>query len=200
LIEKISKILSFDLLLSISFVTDKDLLLGALQEKGFSFSKEKGKEQKLTFWTTDRFGKRWLIGSIVLKRQQERLEITGFFIDSLERIIALLLERGNGTIPFIFCPEQVRLLPLKKEVIPYAREIQEALKQRGIASFLSIEEEVLGKRIAEALRERIPYCIVVGESEMRNREVAFRNRDSEQRMPLVDFLKKVESLNAWNRY
>ena len=56
----------------------------------------------------------------------------------LERFFGILIEHYAGAFPFWLAPEQVRVLPLTDEVIPYAEEVLAQLSLRGCACRSSI--------------------------------------------------------------
>lgn len=94
---------------------------------------------------------------------------------SLERFIALLLEESEGALPFLFAPEQVRVLSVGVKQEGYAAQVCETLRKAGFrASFDSRREEKLGMRLHEGLKEKIPYLAVIGEREEQQKLVTVR--------------------------
>jgi threonyl-tRNA synthetase len=64
-------------------------------------------------------------------------------------------------------PEQVRVIGFKKKQIQH---VVSTLNKEGIRVGIDLSEENLSKRMHHALRERVPYSIVLGD-----REIELRN-------------------------
>jgi len=63
----------------------------------------------------------------------------------------------------------------------------------GCRISLDASSKNLSKKISEALRERIPYCMVIGEREAKLGTITFREypRESHQELSWRDFFKKI---------
>ena len=51
---------------------------------------------------------------------------------SLDRFIALLVERYEGVLPFWLTPEQVRVIAIGEANHAYADQVSESLQQKGL--------------------------------------------------------------------
>lgn len=89
---------------------------------------------------------------------------------SLEKWILHLIDHTEGKLPFWLAPEQVRICPLKQDPEPFKAQL-EAL---GFRVFVEGSEKKLGEKIHDALRERVPYIIVLGEKEQKLKKVSVR--------------------------
>ena len=96
---------------------------------------------------------------------------------SLERFMAIMIEHFAGAFPFWLSPEQVRIVPVAKAHIEYAHTLKYALE--AIAMRVSVDEsdDSLGKKIRNARREKVPYTLVVGEKEIKNKTATVESRD-----------------------
>ncbi len=89
---------------------------------------------------------------------------------SLEKWILNLLDHTQGNLPFWLAPEQVRICPLKQDPGP----LKAQLSALGLRAAVEESEKKLGEKIHDALRERIPYIIVLGEKEQKLNKVSVR--------------------------
>jgi threonyl-tRNA synthetase len=92
-----------------------------------------------------------------------------------ERFVAFLLEHYAGAFPAWLAPVQARVLPVGEKFEKYAAEVLEELIAAGVRAETGPADETLGKRIRHAETEKIPYVLVVGEKEEKNRSVSVRH-------------------------
>jgi len=93
-----------------------------------------------------------------------------------ERFIAFLIEHYAGAWPVWLAPVQVKLLPVSDKFNKYAQEVKEKLEKTDIRVELDDSAETLGKKIRNGEQEKAPYLLVIGEKEVKNKEVAVRKR------------------------
>jgi len=86
-------------------------------------------------------------------------------LGSLERFIALYVERTGGDFPLWLAPVQARVLPIAERHLEYARHVHEALLRVGVRSELDERSDTLGFKIREAELHKIPVMLVVGDQE-----------------------------------
>jgi len=95
---------------------------------------------------------------------------------SLERFLGVLIEHYAGALPFWLSPEQIWILPISKKHISYAQEI--ALQLANFRVKIKHADETLNKKIREAEIQKIPYLIIVGDKEIKNKTINIRSRDT----------------------
>ena len=95
---------------------------------------------------------------------------------SLERFFGIMTENYAGDFPFWLAPEQIRLLPVTDEVMPYAEQLLEQLKAAGIRATLDHSGERLGKLIRNGEQMKIPLLAVIGAKEAETGAVSLRSR------------------------
>jgi hypothetical protein len=119
--------------------------------------------------------------------------VTGTLLGSWERALAIAAQK-NGGIPFTCVEEQVRIFVLHADLRGYADGVRKNLENEGLRVQISDENGPLKGRIHNAIRERIPYLIVVGPKEKESEKISWRKCDSEEeKMTSVDeFLNKVK--------
>ncbi len=123
-------------------------------------------------------------------------------LGGIERYIYMVLDTAaqiqlNGKTPYIptwLSPIQVRIIPIKKEYLDYAKSIAEKLLAKGIRVDIDDREESLGKRIRDAGREWIPYIVVIGEREIKSNtiNVRFRKTNDQKIMSVDELVKTVD--------
>lgn len=98
---------------------------------------------------------------------------------SFERFMGILLEHYAGALPFWLSPEQIWILPVSKKHNKYGSEIQKKLI--NFRTKLLDSSETLGKKIREGEIQKIPYLLIVGDKEQKNKSVNIRERNKKAR-------------------
>ena len=96
---------------------------------------------------------------------------------SLERFLAVIIEHFAGAFPLWLSPVQVLVLPIGEHHVEYAKEVSESLKTKDIRVELDESTETLGKKIRNAKLGKVPYYLVIGDEEIKNKEVTLESRD-----------------------
>jgi len=96
-------------------------------------------------------------------------------LGSHERFIAFLIEHFAGAFPLWLSPVQIEIINVGANQKKYAEEISKILKLEEFRVRLGNENLTVGKKIREAEMNKIPYIIVVGETEQKNRTVNIRH-------------------------
>ncbi len=97
---------------------------------------------------------------------------------SLERFLAILIEHFAGTFPAWLAPVQTQIIPVASDSHgQYAREVAAELNEAGIRVEVSDGDDSLGKRIRQAKIEKVPYLLVLGDTERQNQTVKVESRD-----------------------
>ena len=84
---------------------------------------------------------------------------------SIERFFGVLTEHYAGAFPTWLAPEQVRVLPVAAAHNDYAESVVAQLRSAGFRVDIDYADEPLGKRIRTAKTTKIPYVLVVGDSD-----------------------------------
>jgi threonyl-tRNA synthetase len=77
------------------------------------------------------------------------------------------------------------VIPVGERFADYADEVTAALQQAGFRAERDPSNEKLGHKIRVAQLEKIPYMLVVGEREQRDRTVAARERTGKSQAPMA---------------
>ena len=189
-------------------------LEGALKKMGRDYKINPGDGAfygpKLDFKIKDAIGRTWQCGTIQLDfNLPERFDINYIGEDgekhrpvmvhrvvygSIERFIGILIEHYAGAFPMWLAPTQVKILTINEDVVPYAKELKEALENMDLRVELDDRAESIGYKIREANgKYKIPMQLIIGKNEAENREVNIRRFGSTEQtsMKLDDFLKYV---------
>jgi len=196
------------------WLKSEETLREVLKETGEDFYEAKGEAAfygpKLDVMAVNVFGKEDAISTVQVDfNLPERFDISYIdkngdkkrpfvihraLIGSFERFFAFLIEFYAGKFPVWFAPIQVGILPVSDKFTKYGKKAQKELAAKEIRVEMFDSDDSLGKRIAEATKQKIPYLLVVGEKEEKDETVAVREREGKKQetMPLKDFTEKVE--------
>jgi threonyl-tRNA synthetase len=209
---KIPKILGFEfeIVLSVSSegsqrARSKGLTLfrQALDRTGIAYTVEKdyrvGILTSIDVRIADALGRRWTgpflsIPEAAMPVGKGSMLIRSAF-GSLERMVALLLEKNMGWLPLCLAPEQVRVLVATGKSGSYARQVCEGLRSQGFRAAIEGSEGALKARLYKAIEEKVPYVILLGEREERARTLTLRahGESKEQSLSLDEFCMRLKS-------
>ncbi len=169
-------------------------IINAAEAKELDFVIEKGEAAfygpKLDFMIKDALGRSWQLGTIQVDYNlPERFELTYKGSDneehrpvmihrapfgSMERFIALLLEHTGGNFPLWLIPEQAIVLPVSEKHEKYAEKVLNSLENNEIRALIDNRNETVGKKIREAEMNKIPFMLIVGDSEEKDKTISVR--------------------------
>ena len=114
-------------------------------------------------------------------------------LGSLDRFAAFLIEETKGNLPVWLNPVQVKILTVSEKNIDYARKIEAKLHLNRIRVNVDFSNESVGKKIRNAVLEKSPYILVLGDKEMAEDSVAVRVRGSKDTisMPYQQFEQEI---------
>ena len=112
-------------------------------------------------------------------------------LGSMERFFGILIEHYAGAFPMWLAPQQVAVLTVTDGQHDFAREVANALEEKGARVALDLDSDKLGAKIRKARLARIPAIAVVGDREVEQRGVSLRTRASGDIgfKPLDEFLE-----------
>jgi threonyl-tRNA synthetase len=113
----------------------------------------------------------------------------------MERFIGVLIEHYAGAFPVWLSPTQAILMTVTDRQAPYGEDVHKQLIQSGVRVEKDFRNEKLGFKIREAQIQKIPYMLVIGDREVKEKTVSPRKRNGEtlKSMTVDDFVKQVES-------
>ena len=107
-------------------------------------------------------------------KKQRPYMIHRALLGSIERFIGVLLEHYEGALPFWLSPVQIWIIPLGIRHKKYAKTLLKELSSFRIE--VKDERETVSKKIREGEIQKIPYMLVVGDKEIKNKSVRVRER------------------------
>ncbi|MFL5893960.1 MAG: threonine--tRNA ligase [Thermoleophilaceae bacterium] len=173
---------------------------------------------KIDLHMTDSLGRSWQLGTVQLDyNMPERfgLAYTGAdnaehmpvmihraLFGSFERFIGILLEHTAGELPLWLAPVQATVLPIADRHIDYANRVAAELRDGGLRVDVDDRTESVGKKIRDAELQKVPYMLVVGDTEAEAGALAVRrHREGDLgTQSVADFVerarKEIESRGA----
>ena len=100
-------------------------------------------------------------------------------LGSFERFIGILIEHYEGAFPFWLSPEQAVVINITDSQAEYAQEVTKLLQNNGFRVNCDLRNEKIGFKIRGHSIQRVPYILVVGDTEKESRTVAVRTRDGQ---------------------
>ena len=116
-------------------------------------------------------------------------------IGCYERTLAYLIEKYAGAFPTWLSPNQVKVITVSEKNNEYATKVAESLTACGLRVETDIDNESVGKKIRNAVLEKTPYILILGDREMEEGTVAVRKRGSQETTTMSLDVFKAEILN-----
>jgi threonyl-tRNA synthetase len=152
---------------------------------------------KISVQAKDAIGRTWQMSTIQLDFQEPQrfgLQYVGAdnerhtpimihraLFGSIERFFGVLVEHYAGAFPAWLAPVQVTVLPVSDRHDAYGLRLVDRLRAEGYrAELVDGSGGQLGARIRRAKTEKVPYVLVVGDSDVENGTVGVNERGSEQ--------------------
>ena len=98
-------------------------------------------------------------------------------LGSIERFIGILIEHYSGAFPVWLAPVQGVIIPISDRHLDYAASVQKALSASGLRIEVDSRRDRMNAKIRDAQMQKVPYMIVVGDSEEEGQSVSVRLRD-----------------------
>ncbi|MDA8062533.1 MAG: threonine--tRNA ligase, partial [Actinomycetota bacterium] len=174
-------------------------LRSALEAAGVPFVVAEGEgafyAPKIDVHVRDAIGRRWQVSTLQVDFQLPQrfgLEYVGadnerhrpFMVHralfgSIERFFGILVEHYAGAFPTWLAPEQVRVLPVTSAHDAYAEQVEARLRAEGLRVGVVGAEESLGARVRRGRLDKVPYVLVVGDSDVEAGTVGVNTRGVE---------------------
>ncbi len=186
----------------------------ALKESGINYTVAHGEgafyAPKIDVHLKDAIGRRWQVSTLQVDLQEPQ-RFSMEFVDSdntrkrpymihralfgsIERFFAILLEHYAGALPLWLSPIQVSVLPVRDDHDDYACQVVNELEKLGARVELLSADEPLGSRIRKAKLDKVPFVVVVGDSDVSGGTVGVNARGSqspERGVQLSEFIARI---------
>ncbi len=185
-----------------------------LEKQNLNYTEEIGEAAfygpKIDFKVKDAIGRYWQLSTIQFDfnlperfqmtytddkgTEQQPFIIHRALLGSLERFMGVLIEHYAGAFPFWLAPVQVALLPVSEKFADYTEKVNTVLRQEGLRTEIHNQDEGLGKRIALASKQKIPYLIIIGEKEVTDKTITIRQFGTKEQktMSVEEFLEEAK--------
>jgi threonyl-tRNA synthetase len=127
---------------------------------------------------------------------QQPIMIHRALLGSLERFFGVLIEHYGGFFPVWLSPVQVIVIPINERNLPYAANVTEILKTNDIRVELDERSEGVGRKIRDAELQKIPYIIIIGDEEQKDKNISLRihKKGDQGKRNLEEFIGKMKSI------
>jgi threonyl-tRNA synthetase len=152
---------------------------------------------KISVQARDAIGRTWQMSTVQLDfNQPERFELEYQAADgtrqqpvmihsakfgSIERFIGVLTEHYAGAFPTWLSPVQVTAIPISDEQVGYLEDVADRLRERGIRVEIDSSDDRMQKKIRNAQKQKVPFMVIAGATDVEAGAVSFRYRDGTQR-------------------
>ncbi len=176
---------------------------------------------KIDFMASDAIGREHQVATVQLDFvQPERFELRyidqdGYektpvmihcaLLGTIERFMSVFIEHTAGWFPFWVAPEQIRILTINQEIMPYAEKIKTKLEKivldepiyfNQLRVSIDDRNQSLGKKIREATKFKIPVQIIIGEKDQKANQISIRTQSGESK---IDFDQLEKFVNDFNQ-
>jgi threonyl-tRNA synthetase len=180
-------------------------LKAAVEALGLPYTENPGEGAfygpKLEFHLRDALGRQWQcgtvqldfnmpgrLGAVYIGEDGERhtpVMLHRAILGSMERFIAILIEHYAGHFPLWLAPVQVVAASITTEAAPYAAEVAEECRAKGLRVLLDAGNEKINYKVREHSLAKIPVMLVVGRREAAGRSVSLRRLGSDRQEALA---------------
>ncbi len=152
---------------------------------------------KLDINLSDAIGRKWQLGTVQIDFMlPERFDLRYRSSDgsdhrpvmihralagSLERFFGVLIEHFAGNFPAWLAPVQAVLTPVSEHQREYAHAVKDRLKHDGFRIAVDDSDERLSYKIRHWKTQKVPYILVVGNTEMAGGTVNVNERGVDER-------------------
>jgi threonyl-tRNA synthetase len=166
---------------------------------------------KVDFFVPDALDREWQLGTIQLDfslperfdleyvaddgSRQRPVMLHRAMLGSLERFIGILIEHFAGAIPVWLAPVQAVVIPIADRHVEYARQVETRLTSEGVRMTVDDRNERMNAKVREAQLQKVPYMLIVGDTEVSDGTVSVRMRsgDNPGAMPLEEAVASIRS-------
>lgn len=171
-------------------------LRDAVKELGVPYVEEPGEAAfygpKIDFVIKDVLGREWQLGTVQVDYNlPERFDLSYIGSDnkphrpvmihrapfgSLERFTGVLIEHFGGNFPTWLAPEQVRLISMNEDCLPFVEALDAKLRAAKIRTSIDKTGNKIGAKIRHAELDKVPHMAVIGKREVEAGQVNLRSR------------------------
>ncbi|MFC4002406.1 threonine--tRNA ligase [Prauserella oleivorans] len=128
--------------------------------------------------------------------RQQPVMIHRALFGSMERFFGVLTEHYAGAFPAWLSPVQVVGIPIADEHVEHLREVEKALRAKGIRAEVDTGDDRMQKKIRTHTTQKVPFMLLAGGKDVEAGAVSFRFRDGSQ-INSVPVANAVEAIAGW---
>jgi threonyl-tRNA synthetase len=164
---------------------------------------------KLEFHLKDAIGRTWQCGTLQLDyvlperldaeyvaedgSKQRPVMLHRAICGSVERFLGVMIENFAGAFPLWLAPVQVVVATITSDADDYARQVAQALAEKGLRVETDLRNEKINYKVREHSLAKVPVIAVVGRREAELGQVALRRLGSE-RQEVIDLASAANGL------
>ena len=116
-------------------------------------------------------------------------------LGSIERFMGVLIEHYGGAFPLWLAPVQAVVIPIADRHLEYADGVKGQLVSQGFRAEVDSRGDRMNLKIRNAQMQKVPYMLVVGDSEIKDESVAVRHREEGDlgAMPVSSLVERLVS-------
>ena len=164
---------------------------------------------KIDVHVRDAIGRRWQLSTLQVDFQepgrfgieyqaqdgsrQRPYMIHRALFGSIERFFGILVEHYAGAFPPWLAPVQVVGIPISDAHVPYLQKVAAQLAENGIRVTVDDSDDRMQKKIRTAQRQKVPFMLLAGDSDVAAEAVSFRYRDGSQKngVPVAEAIAEI---------
>ncbi len=133
------------------------------------------------------------------RNKQTPVVIHRAIFGTFDRFTAFILEETKGALPLWLSPTQISIIPVNNEYhLEYAESIASSLKDYRVE--VDRRSEKLGYKLRESVTRKIPITLIIGQKEVDNNNVSYREYGSEETITIsLEEFKKILQEKIANR-
>jgi threonyl-tRNA synthetase len=151
---------------------------------------------KIDIMVTDALGREWQCATEQLDFMQParfELEYTAedgtkktpvmihkALLGTIDRFLAVYIEHTAGNFPVWVSPVQIKLISVSENHIDFCHALAKEMKEHNIRLEIDSSNESVGKKIRQAVMEKVPYMLVIGDKEMNSEKLFVRERGEQE--------------------
>jgi threonyl-tRNA synthetase len=164
---------------------------------------------KISVQARDAIGRNWQMSTVQLDfnqparfglefqaadgTRQQPIMIHRALFGSIERFMGVLIEHYAGAFPPWLAPVQVVGIPISDEHAPYLAKVAASLAEAGIRVEVDDSDDRMQKKIRTAQKQKVPFMLLAGDSDVEAEAVSFRYRDGTQKngVPVAEAVAEI---------
>ena len=167
-----------------------------LDESGVEYQINEGEGAfygpKIDFHLKDSIGRTWQCSTIQLDfAQPENFDLTYItakgtkerpvmihrvIYGSFERFLGILIESCAGAFPAWLAPTQAVIIPITDKHLRYSQKVAATLRDNHVRVEVDDRNETASAKIRRAEMQKIPYILIIGDKEIKNKTINVRQR------------------------